>query len=99
MLVYFRTSQLERAFIESNRAVPRWGEPVARTYITRIIELANAQDFADIRKLASLRAHPLKGDRKGQWALAMTGRWRLIVEPSRDGRTVTILEVSQHYGD
>ena len=77
----------------------RWGEPVARKYVTRIIQLTNAQDFADIRKLASLIAHPLKGDRKGQWALDMTGRWRLIVEPSRDGREATILEVSQHYGD
>lgn len=99
MHVYFRTSQLERAFEESDRAVRRWGEPVARKYITRIIQLANAQDYADIRKLASLRTHPLKGDRKGQWALDMTGRWRLIVEPSRNGREVTILEVSQHYGD
>ena len=99
MNVRFRTRQLERAFQESDRAVRRWGEAVGRKYVTRIVELERARDFDDVRTLVALRPHPLKGERKGQWALDMTGRWRLIVEPSEDGQDVTILEVSQHYGD
>lgn len=95
----FRTGQLERAFQESDRAIRCWGAPVGRKYITRIVQLENARDFDDVRALVSLRAHPLKGERRGQWALDMTERWRLIIEVSKDGRDVTILEVSRHYGD
>ncbi len=97
--VLFRTRRLERAYEESVRAIRLWGEPGVRKYITRIVELINARDFDDIKKLAALRAHPLRGKREGQWAIDMTDRWRLIVEPSAEGNEVTILEVSRHYGD
>lgn len=99
MNIAFRTRRLERAYEESARAIRLWGEPGARKYITRIVELINARDFDDIKKLAALRAHPLRGKREGQWAIDMTDRWRLIVERSAVGNEVTILEVSRHYGD
>lgn len=28
--------------------------------------------------LPGYRLHPLKGDRKGQWAVAVSGNWRLV---------------------
>lgn len=99
MNIAFRTRRLERAYEESARAIRLWGEPGARKYITRIVELINARDFDDIKKLAALRTHPLRGKREGQWAIDMTDRWRLIVERSAVGNEVTILEVSRHYGD
>jgi hypothetical protein len=76
-----------------------WGEAVARKYITRVITLQSAPDFDSIKKLVSLRAHPLRGARAGQWALDLTGRYRLIVRPSRDGKSIVIDEVSSHHGD
>jgi len=97
--VTFRSRQLQRAFVESNQAVRLWGEAVARRYIIRIVTLQSVRDFEEVRRLASLRAHPLRGERKGQWALDLTARYRLIVRPSRDGEQVMIAEVSSHYGD
>jgi proteic killer suppression protein len=97
--VAFRTRQLERAFEETKQGVRLWGEAVAGKYVMRILTLQSARDFADVRRLASLRAHPLRGRREGQWALDLTSRHRLIVRVSRDGEEVTIEEVSSHYGD
>ena len=99
MEVAFRTRQLQRAFEESKNAVRLWGEAVARKYIMRVVILQSARDFREARKLASLRAHPLRGERAGQWALDLTGRYRLIVRPSADGKRVMIEEVCSHYGD
>lgn len=41
--------------------------------------------------------HPLTGNRKGQWALRLTGRMRLIYEIDDGNLVVTNLEVSDHY--
>ncbi len=99
MNVTFRTSQLERAFEQSDRAVRLRGEEAGPGYVTRIIRLMNAGDFDDIRGRAALRAHQLKGDRKGEWALNLAGRWRLIVEVAASRNEVTVVEVSRHYCD
>jgi len=30
--------------------------------------------------LPGLRLHPLKGERKGQWAVTVSGNWRMVFE-------------------
>jgi proteic killer suppression protein len=97
--VAFRTRQLQLAFEENKQAIRLWGNAVARKYVTRIVILQSARDFREVQRLASLRAHPLRGDREGQWALDLTARYRLIVTPSGEGEAVMIEEVSSHYGD
>ena len=54
-------------------------------------------EFRKLFDIASLRLHPLTGDRQGQYALTLTGRWRLILTVAGD--TAIIEEVSSHYGD
>ena len=36
-----------------------------------------ASSLADISPLRSVGLHPLKGNRKGQWAMTINGPWRL----------------------
>jgi proteic killer suppression protein len=51
-------------------------------------------------KLSVLRCHPLKGDQSGQYAVNITGFYRLIF--SLEGETLEIArikEVSKHYDD
>jgi len=72
---------------------------VARKYISRVNAIYAAQDFDDIKRFRAFDPHELKGQRAGEWALALTKRSRLIVIPSEDGETVTIKEVTKHYGD
>lgn len=99
MRVEFGTKQLRRAYEESAQAIRKWGVAVARKYIGRVDALFAANDFEVIKQVRALRAHPLEGRYEGQWALDLTGRWRLIVTPAEGGKSVTIEEVTNHYGD
>ena len=40
--------------------------------------------------LPGMRLHPLKGKRKGQWAVSVSGNWRLVFE--FDGEDVTNID-------
>ena len=99
MRVIFRTSKLRRAYEDSAYAVRLWGEAVARKYILRMEVMYAAADFDTVCRIKALRLHSLDHPRDGQWAMDLTGRWRLIVIPSDDEEEVTMWEVTNHYGD
>jgi proteic killer suppression protein len=48
--------------------------------IERLDILDAARSFADIPPLKSIALHALKGDRAGQWAISVNGRWRICFE-------------------
>jgi len=100
MRVEFATKKLERSFQEHTLARREWGQRVARAYVQRINTLYAAKDMRDLFALRALDLHPLKGDRKGQYAIRLGDRERLIVTFAGAGLTVVrIEEVTQHYGD
>ncbi len=99
MRVVFRTSKLRRAHEDSSYATRLWGEAVAGKYILRMEVIYAAADFDVLRRIKALRLHPLDSPRDGQWAMDLTGRWRLIVIPSEDEEELTMWEVTNHYGD
>jgi len=46
--------------------------------ILRKLDMLNAaKELRDLNSPPSNRLHPLHGDRKGQWAIAVSGQWRL----------------------
>ncbi len=50
-----------------------------------IMDMLNANDgISDLPALASYHLHPLKGDRKGQWAMTVNKRWRVVFTPLDD---------------
>ncbi|MGZ5426694.1 MAG: type II toxin-antitoxin system RelE/ParE family toxin [Thermoanaerobaculia bacterium] len=100
MVVRFATSRLERCYREIRLAQREWGHKVGRTYIQRINTLWAARDSRDLFALKALDMHPLKGDRRGQFAIRLGGRERLIVAFEDDAWTIVrVEEVSKHYGD
>lgn len=101
MEVQFSTDQLEKCFRREARGRRAWGEAVARRYIQRIQIIQAAKTLADLYAVPSLRFHVLKGDREGQYAMTLTGYWRLIVTvPGESGSSVVrVEEVSKHYDD
>ena len=46
-----------------------------------------------------MRLHALKGSRTGEWAIYLTGQWRLIVTKGDTEEHMVIQEVSNHYDD
>ena len=99
MEVSFETARLRRNYEESARAIRQWGPQVGRKYITRVKELYAIRDFGEAYKIQSLRLHPLKGAKRGELSIYLTGRWRLIVTKGDTEEHVIIEEVSNHYGD
>ena len=97
--VLFRTRQLRRNYEESARAAQQWGADVGRKYITRIEQLYAVKDLQQAYSIRSMRLHPLKGPRKGDLSIYLTGKWRLIVEEGDTEEQVIVKEVSNHYDD
>lgn len=100
MHVEFTTKKLEKCYRELALARREWGERVALAYVQRINVLYAAKDVRDLFALCSLDLHPLKGDRKGQYAIRLGERARLMLTFSDTELTVIRIEgVNQHYGD
>ena len=100
MEICFKTKKLQKQYENSKEAEKAYGTQVGRKYIQRVVILKSAKCFEDLYKIPSLKFHPLKGNRQGQYAMKLTGYWRLIITNDGDRfDIVKIEEVSDHYGD
>jgi proteic killer suppression protein len=100
MEVRFKTRKLQRQYESSAGAERAYGSDVARRYILRINTIKQAKNIDELCALPGLRCHRLKGDRLGQWAVNLTGFYRLIFTLEGDQlQIVMIEEVSKHYDD
>ncbi len=100
MEIEFRTSTLRKQYQLSDLAFRAYGEQVGRKYIQRINIIKHAKDFEELKSIRALRCHPLKGDRKGYWAIKLTGFYRLIFTlKEKNLEIVKVEEISKHYDD
>ena len=74
MILNFRHKGLERFFSKSDyRGIP--AQYAAR--LERLLDRLDAALKPDDMSLPGYRFHPLKGDRKGTYAVSVSGNWRL----------------------
>ena len=99
MEVIFRTRQLHLNYEDENRATRQWGEPVGPRYVLRINQILDVENFYQLYGITSLRLHPLRGARRGELSIYLTGRWRLIVRMGDTAESIIIEGVSNHYDD
>ncbi len=97
MDVYFASRKLERCYHNETLAIRTWGREIGRRYVLRVELLRRAHTMNEVYAVHSLRAHPLAGDRKGEIALTIQGKWRLIIEAYEEG--IVVKEVSDHHED
>lgn len=98
--IRFKTKKLQKQYENLKEAKKAYGNDVAKKYIQRINILKSAKSFDDLNKILQLKLHPLTGNRQGEFAIALTGFYRLIV--TNDGGIFDIAkieEVSKHYDD
>ncbi len=74
-----------------------WGPVVGQRYIDLVETLETAERVDHLYEITPLHFHPLTGDRRGQYALRLTGQMRLIVTVD-DEQAVTIEEVVDYHG-
>ena len=100
MEIRFRTKKLEKQYLSYKEASKAYGQQVAKKYIMRINMIKAAKCFDELYAITTLKFHPLEGNRKGEYAITLTGFYRLII--TNDGEIFDIArieEVSKHYGD
>lgn len=86
MIRSFRHKGLSRYF-ERSETKGLQAAHVAR--IGRILDLLDAAERVEDMDLPGFALHPLKGDRKGCWAVAVSGNWR-ITFAFADGKAIDV---------
>jgi toxin HigB-1 len=77
MIRRFHHSGLERLFKAGDSSgVNQAFVPKLRRMLALLDKAKKPSDMG----LPGWRLHPLKGDRKGQWAVEVSGNWRLVFE-------------------
>ena len=74
MIRGFRHKGLSRFFLRSETKGLHAAH-VAR--IGRILDLLDAAECPEDMELPGLGLHALKGDKKGRWAVSVSGNWRI----------------------
>ena len=97
MEVRFRNRRLERCFEDEVEAYRAWGPVVGRRYVARVTGLTATDRVAELYGMNALGFHPLTGDRRGQYAIRLTGQMRLIISVQSD-HVVTVEEVVDYHG-
>jgi toxin HigB-1 len=96
--IEFATNRLADAGVSLAEASRLFGVPIGRKYIQRLAVLKATDKFTQLFGHRALRLHPLKGNRAGQYAITLTGNYRLIMERVEEDR-VRILDVEDYHGD
>jgi proteic killer suppression protein len=98
--IRFKTNKLQKQYENKKDATKAYGIEVAKKYINRINLLRSAKSFDDLKLIPQLKFHPLTGNRKGEFAISLTGFYRLIITNDGDRFDIAkIEEVSKHYDD
>ena len=99
MRIEFADETLRKAAEVAEFRPKKWGPDLLKAYRKKINYLANAVDDRDLRQMKSLHLEKLSGDRKGTSSIRLNNQYRLILNfrTDIDGRTVIVLELSDHY--
>ena len=98
MKLEFASNRLDSASLSLSESNRLFGLPIGRKYIQRLAVLRAVDKFAELYGHRALRLHALKGNRTGQYAMTLTGNYRLIIEKV-DEDTVRITNVEDYHGD
>jgi toxin HigB-1 len=93
-IVGFGHKALERFWRDGDtRGLPQKQVEKIRAMLTALNE---AESLGEIERFSGWRLHPLKGDRRGTWAMVVTRNQRLTFRLS--GRTVTETNLEDYHG-
>jgi toxin HigB-1 len=96
--IEFSAKRLERASLDFAESSRIFGVPIGRKYIQRILVLRAAENFSQLFGIQSLKLHPLKGNRAGQYAITLSGNYRLILEKTGEDKVI-IVDVEDYHGN
>ena len=84
MDISFKTKQLAKTLNEEKALRQTYGDRMAKVIMMRRAVLKNAPTLSRVPATRPERLHPLKGQRKGQYAVDLVHPKRLVFEPAHD---------------
>lgn len=92
MIKRFRHKGIERFFRKGDRKGIQ-AQHVNR--IERILALLDEADTPEQLNIPGMYLHPLKGDRKGEWAMSVSGNWRITFR--FEGEDVIVVNLEDYH--
>lgn len=84
MKIYYRTRKLANIMSVEREIFKAYGEARGKAIMRRMAVLNAADCLADVPTEPPTRRHELRLNRKGQFAVDVTGNYRLTFEPIND---------------
>ena len=84
MDVSFRTKKLQKQCNNRKKCIKTFGQQYADKIRARLDELLDSPNLKCMEFFPQARLHPLKGNRKGQFALDVKHPKRLIIKPNHN---------------
>ena len=109
MEIYFKTRKLKQVFDSERKLRKQFGDRRARAIAMRLAVLKSASTLNDAPNTPPDRRRKLAGERKGQYAVDLDHRYRLVFEPHRESvgggeaadaagmKAITIIEVTDYH--
>lgn len=104
MQIEYRNPKVEKLCKNKSKATKEFGKKVGDKLHLRLTQLEAFNNLGDVPNTPPFRRHRLGNNREGQFAINLTERYRLIIEPLNgdieDLSSITIIEieeVSNHY--
>ena len=97
MKIRWQRKDDERLFKDTKRAKRVLGYRAALTYEKLIRDIQRASDFRELLASSPQTMHRLTGDRRTQWAMRLSGRLRLIVEPDTSYSVTIVVEIVDYH--
>lgn len=83
MEISYKNRKIENQLTDPREMAKSFGK-LARKVNQRLKDLTDADTLAIIRTIPAARCHELKGDRKGELAVDVSGNYRMIFEPNHN---------------
>jgi plasmid maintenance system killer protein len=96
--IEYSNNKLAVAGVSITESIRLLGVSAGRKYIQRLTILRATDKFHQLYGHQALHLHQLKGDRVGQYAITLTGNYRLIIKVIQEDR-VLVLGVEDYHGD
>lgn len=84
MKISYNTKKLAKIFNSQREIIKEYGEVRGKAIMRRMAVLSAASCLEDVPAVPPPRRHELRENRKGQFAVDITGNYRLVFVPDND---------------
>lgn len=83
MEISYKSSKLKKIFTEANEIQKAFGS-MAKKVNQRMKEISASENLEVLKSIPAANCHELRGNRKGEFALDISGNHRIIFVPDHD---------------